>query len=266
MVVKDSNGSVRHDGTEPPLAGQSHGCCWCRSTASSGRVATRSTGGRWRPTGTRRKEPTASRSRPDGRGRDASSLNVDPALGSLAHRGPDALPCASRRGRDAAVRHEPLRECRCCRRACARPRSGGCIGSRTSRSRSSSRRACSACRSRRSGWETAGGTDCVRRSIWEVMIDTGFGRGWSIHLAAVACLVPFWLAGPCRSRAGAALASGLVLATLAVSGHAAAPAGAEGRPVGGRAGAAPARGRRLGRRSRRGPGAPAPSRHGRGAP
>ncbi len=62
----------------------------------------------------------------------------------------------------------------------------------------------------------------------DVMVDTGFGRSWSIHLAAVACLAPFWFAEPCRSRVGIAWASGLVLATLALSGHAAAPAGAEG--------------------------------------
>ena len=62
----------------------------------------------------------------------------------------------------------------------------------------------------------------------DVMVDTGFGRSWSIHLAAVACLAPFWFAGPCRSRVGIAWASGLVLATLALSGHAAEPAGAEG--------------------------------------
>ncbi len=66
-------------------------------------------------------------------------------------------------------------------------------------------------------------------TIRDVMIDTDFGRSWSMHLAAVACLAPFWFAGPCRSRVGVALASGLVLATLALSGHAAALAGAEGR-------------------------------------
>ena len=65
-------------------------------------------------------------------------------------------------------------------------------------------------------------------TIRDVMIDTDFGRSWSIHLAAVVCLAPFWFAGPCRSRFGVALASGLVLATLALSGHAAAPAGPEG--------------------------------------
>ena len=65
-------------------------------------------------------------------------------------------------------------------------------------------------------------------TIRDVMVDTEFGRSWSIHLAAVACLAPFWFAGPCRSRVGVALASGLVLATLALSGHAAALAGAEG--------------------------------------
>ena len=65
-------------------------------------------------------------------------------------------------------------------------------------------------------------------TIRDVMVDTGFGRSWSIHLAAVACLAPFWFAEPSRSRVGIAWASGLVLATLALSGHAAAPAGAEG--------------------------------------
>ena len=61
----------------------------------------------------------------------------------------------------------------------------------------------------------------------DVMVDTGFGRSWSIHLAAVACLAPFWFAGPCRSRVGIARASGLVLAPLALSGPAAAPARAD---------------------------------------
>ena len=65
-------------------------------------------------------------------------------------------------------------------------------------------------------------------TVRDVVVDTDFGTSWSIHLAAVACLAPFWFAGPCRSRVGLALASGLVLATLALSGHVAAPAGAEG--------------------------------------
>lgn len=65
-------------------------------------------------------------------------------------------------------------------------------------------------------------------TIRDVMVDTDFGRSWSIHLAAVACLAPFWSAGPRRARTGILLASGLVLATLSLSGHAAAPAGAEG--------------------------------------
>ena len=74
------------------------------------------------------------------------------------------------------------------------------------------------------GWR-----DGVRlATIRDVVIDTDFGRSWSIHLAAVVCLAPFWFAAPCRSRFGVALASGFVLATLALSGHAAAPAGPEG--------------------------------------
>ncbi len=65
-------------------------------------------------------------------------------------------------------------------------------------------------------------------TIRAVMIDTDFGRSWSIHLAAVACLAPFCLAGRCRSSGGVAIVSGLVVATLALSGHAAAGAGVEG--------------------------------------
>ncbi len=66
-------------------------------------------------------------------------------------------------------------------------------------------------------------------TIRAVMVDTDFGRCWSLHLAAVACLVPFGFAGRSRSLVGVPLMSGLVVATLALSGHAAAGTGAEGR-------------------------------------
>ena len=65
-------------------------------------------------------------------------------------------------------------------------------------------------------------------TIRDVMVDTEFGRTWSIHLAAVACLAPFCFAGQGGSLVGVALASGFAVATLALSGHAAAGAGAGG--------------------------------------
>ena len=65
-------------------------------------------------------------------------------------------------------------------------------------------------------------------TIRDVMVDTDFGRAWSLHLVAIACLAPFCFPGRCRSLAGVSLTSGLVVATLALSGHAAAGAGTEG--------------------------------------
>ncbi len=64
--------------------------------------------------------------------------------------------------------------------------------------------------------------------IGAVLTDTAFGRAWALHLVLAAALVAVVAFGP-RARWGATtLASGAVLASLGLVGHAAMQSGAEG--------------------------------------
>lgn len=66
-----------------------------------------------------------------------------------------------------------------------------------------------------------GWTDVVDLgTIRDVLLETSVGRGWALQVAAALLLLPALALTPRRAHAALAVASGLVLASLAFSGHA----------------------------------------------